>query len=65
MLVPRGDPAAIAAAVFELSEDPQRRLELAAAAFERIQAEPGPDVRARQTEDWYGRLLGVRPEHSV
>lgn len=62
VLVPRRDPAGIASAVIELHQDPTRRLQLGTAAFDRIQAEPGPEVRARQTEDWYARLLGVEAE---
>lgn len=61
LLVPPGDPAALAAAVRELFERPGRAAELAAAARQYARARHDPRRRARRFEDLYARLLGRGP----
>jgi len=57
-LVPPHDPAALAAAVQPLLDDPALRARWGAAARERAVAHYGWDRVAAQTEDAYAGLLG-------
>jgi glycosyltransferase involved in cell wall biosynthesis len=57
LLVPRGDPAALAAAIADLLRDPQRARAMGAQARERRRAEFDIDVLVRRLEDLYLELL--------
>jgi glycosyltransferase involved in cell wall biosynthesis len=57
IVVPPGDPQALAAGWKSLLEEPERLQALGAAARERIVSEFGVDVLARRTEEALSRLL--------
>ena len=56
LLVPAGDPAALARALADLVDDPARRAELAARARERAASWPDEGATTRQVRAVYGRL---------
>ncbi|HSG63397.1 MAG TPA: glycosyltransferase family 4 protein, partial [Gammaproteobacteria bacterium] len=58
LVVPPGEPAALAAAILELYEQPALRAELGAAARRRIAAEFSSAATVRRTLDLYRELLG-------
>jgi glycosyltransferase involved in cell wall biosynthesis len=64
LLVPAGEPAAIADAVVELLADPVRAHAMGARGRERRRSEFDIDVLVRRLEDLYRQLLAERPRRS-
>jgi glycosyltransferase involved in cell wall biosynthesis len=60
LLVPPGQPAALAAAVLTVLRDDRTRVALAAAAARRVEADFSIDRTARDTEALYDRVLAQR-----
>jgi glycosyltransferase involved in cell wall biosynthesis len=60
LLVPAGDPAAMAAAIARLVERPGERARMGAAARERIRSEYTTEAMVRRTADLYLGLVGAR-----
>jgi glycosyltransferase involved in cell wall biosynthesis len=58
VLVPPGDPVALASAVVDLLQDPARRTALAAAAAKHVQERFSIEHAVRSTEELYASLLG-------
>jgi glycosyltransferase involved in cell wall biosynthesis len=60
LLIPRGDHVALAGAVDELLDDPQRRLQMGERGRERRRSEFSLDVLVGRLEDLYIELLAAR-----
>jgi glycosyltransferase involved in cell wall biosynthesis len=59
LLVPPRDPAALAAALARLREEPESAARMAAAALELVHARFGVDYMVARTEELYTRLLAA------
>jgi glycosyltransferase involved in cell wall biosynthesis len=60
LIVPPGDPAAVAAAVLRVLRDPPRAAQMAAAARRRVEREFDVHRMAERTAAAYDRLLAAR-----
>jgi glycosyltransferase involved in cell wall biosynthesis len=65
LLVPAGDPGALAAAVDRLIQSPDLRHRLGAAGRRRVEEDCRPDWTALEYVRLYRRLIGARPEPEV
>jgi glycosyltransferase involved in cell wall biosynthesis len=59
LLVPAGDPVALASAIGQMMRDPDAREVMGRAGRQRVERSFRADDHARRVEELYGELLGV------